>query len=105
MWWCEALIEDCTRGRERGQAHSHENTVFCLPNANISWSMFAIPIFVVRRLEKLRRDFLCREIRGEFKYHMVSWEEIYLVLRRDLGFGYQEVRGFQQRFVRKASKG
>uniref|UniRef100_A0A2N9GQ47 Reverse transcriptase domain-containing protein n=1 Tax=Fagus sylvatica TaxID=28930 RepID=A0A2N9GQ47_FAGSY len=39
-------------------------------------SLFTIPISVVRRIEKLQRNFLWGGMGDEFKYHLVGWDTV-----------------------------
>ena len=39
-------------------------------------SLFPIPVFVAKRIEKIQRDFLWKGLGEEFKFHLVKWDAI-----------------------------
>jgi hypothetical protein len=51
-----------------------KSTLSSLPTYFLS--LFTIPISVVRRIEKLQRDFLWGGLGDEVKHHLVSWDEV-----------------------------
>ena len=51
-----------------------KSTLSSLPTYFLS--LFTIPISVVRRIEKLQRDFLWGGLGDEVKHHLVSWDKV-----------------------------
>jgi hypothetical protein len=39
-------------------------------------SLFPIPTYVAKRIEKIQRDFLWGEMNDEFKFHPVEWDKV-----------------------------
>ena len=51
-----------------------KNTLSSLPTYFLS--LFIIPISVVRKIEKLQRDFLWGGLGDEVKHHLVGWDKV-----------------------------
>jgi hypothetical protein len=80
---CDIIIEKMERtlvGWKRpylskgGRVTLIKNTLSNLPTYFLS--LFSIPIDVVNRLEKLRRDFLWGDLDNEPKFYLVNWKNV-----------------------------
>ena len=44
-------------------------------------SLFQIPVRVAKRIEKTQRDFLWGGVGDEFKFHLVNWSKLGILMR------------------------
>jgi hypothetical protein len=58
-------------------------------------SLFPIPVGVVKRFERLQREFLWGGIRDEVKFHLVNWKMICTPIKSG-GLGVRNLIQFNQ---------
>ena len=63
-------------------------------------SLFTIPKAVAARLESIQRNFLWGSSEGSFKYPLVAWENVCLLVEMG-GLGIRSVVSFNQSFIRE----
>jgi hypothetical protein len=63
-------------------------------------SLFPIPTDVVKRIEKIQRDFLWGGMNDEFKYHLVEWDKVCTPIDEG-GLGIKNIRKFNQALLGK----
>ena len=77
---------------------SIKSTLLNLPTYMLS--LFPIPTYVAKCIEKIQRDFLWRGKNDEVKFHLVEWEKVCSPIDEG-GLGIQNVRRFNQALLGK----
>ena len=75
-----------------------KSTLSSLPTYYLS--LFTIPKSVAARLESIRRNFLWESSEGSFKYPLVAWENVCLLVKMG-GLGIRSVVSFNQALLGK----
>jgi hypothetical protein len=63
-------------------------------------SLFPIPAYVAKRIEKIQRDFLLGGMNNEVKFHLVEWAKVCSPIDEG-GLGIRNVRRFNQALLDK----
>ena len=63
-------------------------------------SLFTIPQVVAARIERVQMNFLCRASEDVFKYPLVAWDKVYLLVERG-SLGIQRIGLFNKALLGK----